>query len=93
MMGPALDKLANLVEKYSELRNVRKKMEQLRKELIAINLALEKHAAMESPDAQAKAWAAEMRELAYDLEDSIDLFTHHVDHEPPDTASRGSSSG
>jgi hypothetical protein len=85
-MGPALDKLANLVEKYSELRNVRKKMEQLRKELIAINLALEKHAAMESPDAQAKAWAAEMRELAYDLEDSIDLFTHHVDHEPPDTA-------
>ncbi|XP_066391347.1 disease resistance protein RGA5-like [Miscanthus floridulus] len=85
MMGPVLDKLASLVEKYTELKNVRKKMEQLRKELIAINLALEKHAAMESPDAQAKAWAAEMRELAYDLEDSIDLFTHHVDHEPPDT--------
>lgn len=89
MMGPALDKLASLVDKYTELRNARKKMEQLRKELIAINLALEKHAAMENPDAQAKAWVSEMRELAYDMEDNIDLFTHHVDHEPTDTATTG----
>jgi hypothetical protein len=87
VMGPVLCKLTNLIEqKFTDLKNVRKKMELLRKELIAINLALEKHAAMGSPDAQAKAWAAEMRELAYDIEDNIDLFTLHVDHEPPDTA-------
>jgi hypothetical protein len=44
---------------------------------------------MENPDAQAKAWVSEMRELAYDMEDNIDLFTHHVDHEPTDTATTG----
>ncbi|CAL5061315.1 unnamed protein product [Urochloa decumbens] len=85
VMSPVLGKLTSLIEKYTELKNVRKTLEQLRKELIAINIALEKYAAMESPDVQVKAWMAEMRELAYDLEDSIDLFTHHVDHEPADT--------
>ncbi|CAD6216868.1 unnamed protein product [Miscanthus lutarioriparius] len=86
VMSTVVGKLTSLIEKkYTEHKNVRKKLEQLRKELVAINLALEKLAAMENPDAQAKAWAAEMRELAYDLEDSIDLFTHHVDHEPMDT--------
>jgi hypothetical protein len=86
MMGPVLCKLTNLIEqKFTDLKNVRKKMELLRKELIAINLVLEKHAVMGSPDAQAKAWVAEMHELAYDIEDNIDLFTLHVDHEPPDT--------
>jgi nicotinamide riboside kinase len=86
VMSPVLGKLTSLIQKkYTELKNARKKLEQLRKELMAINLALEKLAAMENPDAQAKAWAAEMRELAYDMEDSIDLFTHHVDHEPLDT--------
>ncbi|CAN6212543.1 unnamed protein product [Urochloa humidicola] len=86
VMSPVLGKLTNLIEKkYTEENNVRKKLEQLKKELMAINLALEKYAAMESPDLQVKAWMAEMRELAYDMEDSIDLFTHHVDNEPADT--------
>ncbi|CAN6219737.1 unnamed protein product [Urochloa humidicola] len=86
VMGPVLGKLTSLIEKkYTELKNVRKKLDQLRKELMAINLALEKYAAMESRDVQVKAWMVEIRELAYDMEDSIDLFTHHVDHEPADT--------
>jgi hypothetical protein len=81
MMGPVLYKLTNLIEqKFTDLKNVRKKMELLRKELIAINLTLEKHAT--------KAWAADMHEVAYDIEDNIDLFTLHVDHEPPDTTTR-----
>ncbi|CAN6226338.1 unnamed protein product [Urochloa humidicola] len=86
LMGPVLGKLTSLIEKnYTELKNVRKKLEQLRKELMDINIALEKYAAMESPDVQVKAWVAEMRELAYDMEDSIDTFSHHVDHEPANT--------
>ncbi|RLN33593.1 NB-ARC domain containing protein [Panicum miliaceum] len=86
VMSPVLGKLTNLIEKkYSELKNLRKKLEQLREELMAINLALEKYAAVESPDVQVTAWMAEMRELAYDMEDSIDLFSHHVDYEPADT--------
>jgi ATPase subunit of ABC transporter with duplicated ATPase domains len=86
LMSPVLGKLTTLIEKkYTELKNTRKILEQLRKELMAINLALEKHAFMESPDVQVKAWVSEMREMAYDMEDSIDLFTHHVHHQPADT--------
>ncbi|XP_039834740.1 disease resistance protein Pik-2-like [Panicum virgatum] len=86
VMSPVLGKLTKLIEKkHTELKKLRKKLEQLREELMAINLALEKYAAVESPGVQAKAWMAEMRELAYDMEDSIDLFSHHVGYEPADT--------
>lgn len=85
-MSPLLRKLTNLIEKkYMEVKGVRKKLEQLTKELMTIGIALEKYAAMDSPDVQVKAWMAEMRELAYDMEDSIDLFTYRIDHEPADT--------
>ena len=47
MMSPLLGKLSYLIEKeYAELKGVRKKLEQLRNELMAINLALEKYASM-----------------------------------------------
>ena len=86
VMSPVLGKLTKLIEKkYTELKNLRKKLEHLREELMAINLALEKYAAVESPGVQVKAWMAEMREMAYDMEDSIDLFSHRVDYEPADT--------
>lgn len=34
------------------------------------------------PDRQAKRWAREVRELSYDLEDSIDRFLVSIDHAP-----------
>uniref|UniRef100_J3N732 AAA+ ATPase domain-containing protein n=1 Tax=Oryza brachyantha TaxID=4533 RepID=J3N732_ORYBR len=79
VMSPLLRKLANLIEKkYMEVKGVRKKLEQLRKELTAIGVAMEKYAGMEDPDMQVKVWMAEIRELAHDMEDAID-------HEPADT--------
>nr|CAB3458809.1 unnamed protein product [Digitaria exilis] len=86
VMRPVLGKLTNLIEKkYTELKNVRKKLELLREELMAIDIALEKYAAIERPDVQVKAWVTEMREMAYDMEDIIDQFTYQVDHEPAET--------
>jgi disease resistance protein RPM1 len=81
VMNPVLGKLSNLMGKeYAKLKGVRKEVELLRKELMAINVMLEKYMAMEKPDVQVKAWTKEVWELAYDIEDSIDLFTYHVDH-------------
>ncbi|BAF27936.2 disease resistance protein RGA5-like [Oryza sativa Japonica Group] len=86
VMSPLLGKLGNLIEKeYAELKGARKKLEQLMKELMAINLALEKYSGMENFDVQVKAWTIEMHELAYDMEDSIDLFSYCIDHEPVST--------
>uniref|UniRef100_A0A0E0BH53 Rx N-terminal domain-containing protein n=1 Tax=Oryza glumipatula TaxID=40148 RepID=A0A0E0BH53_9ORYZ len=84
VMNPVLGKLSNPMGKeYAKLKGVRKEVELLRKELMAINVMLEKYMAMEKPDVQVKAWTKEVRELAYDIEDSIDLFTYHVDHQEP----------
>nr|CAB3455159.1 unnamed protein product [Digitaria exilis] len=86
VMRPVLGKLTNLIEKkYTELKNVRKKLELLREELMAIDILLEKYATIERPDVQVKAWVTEMREMAYDMEDIIDRFSYQVDHEPADT--------
>lgn len=41
-------KLTNLIEKYTEPMNLRKKLEHLGKELMTINLTPEKYATMES---------------------------------------------
>uniref|UniRef100_A0A0D9XQN5 Rx N-terminal domain-containing protein n=1 Tax=Leersia perrieri TaxID=77586 RepID=A0A0D9XQN5_9ORYZ len=82
VMSPLISKLTNLMgEEYAKLKGVRKQVNRLRKELMAINVMLEKYVAIEKPDVQVKAWTKEVRELAYDIEDRIDLFTFHADHE------------
>ncbi|CAO2153462.1 unnamed protein product [Urochloa humidicola] len=87
VMSPLIGKLIKLMEKEcAKLKGARKKLESLTKELIAINVVLGKYALMESPDVQVKAWMKEVRELAYDIEDRIDLFTYHVYHEPAENA-------
>lgn len=83
VMSPLLGKLTGIMgEEYAKLKGARKKLESLTKELIAINVMLEKYAAMERPDVQLKAWIKAVRELAYDMEDRVDLFTYYVDREP-----------
>uniref|UniRef100_A0A0D9XQJ6 AAA+ ATPase domain-containing protein n=1 Tax=Leersia perrieri TaxID=77586 RepID=A0A0D9XQJ6_9ORYZ len=87
VMSPLIGKLTKLMEKEcAKLKGAVKKLESLTKELIAINVLLEKYALMENSDEQVKAWMKEVRELAYDIEDRIDLFTYHVYHKPADNA-------
>ena len=35
--------------------------------------------AVDDPDVQTKSWIGQVRELAYDIEDWVDLFAHRVD--------------
>ncbi|KAM0913308.1 hypothetical protein ACQ4PT_012252 [Festuca glaucescens] len=83
VMSPVLGKLAGIVgEEYAKVKGARKKLDSLAKELMAINVMLNKYETMERPDVQVKAWIKAVRELAYDMEDRVDLFTYYVDHEP-----------
>ncbi|CAL4892350.1 unnamed protein product [Urochloa decumbens] len=43
-----------------------------------MNAALEKLADMEKLDGQTKVWRNKVREMAYDIEDCIDVFMHHL---------------
>ena len=51
----------------------------LRAELGSMHAFLERLSAEPGPDAQARAWTREVRELAYDVEDAVDEFVHRVD--------------
>ncbi|XP_025828782.1 probable disease resistance protein At1g59620 [Panicum hallii] len=51
----------------------------LRAELGSMHAFLERLSAAPDPDAQARAWVREVRELAYDVEDAVDEFMHRVD--------------
>ena len=61
----------------------------LRAELGSMHAFLERLSAAPGPDAQAWAWAREVRELAHDIEDAVDEFTHRVDAAPPPNDNHG----
>ena len=50
----------------------------LGRELVDMNAALEKLADMEKMDVQTRVWRDKVREMAYDIEDCIDVFMHHL---------------
>uniref|UniRef100_A0A0E0M585 Uncharacterized protein n=1 Tax=Oryza punctata TaxID=4537 RepID=A0A0E0M585_ORYPU len=79
VVGPLLSKLNTLLaDEYVRLRGVRREIRSLKSELSNMKAALHKYASLEDPDIQLKAWIAELRELAYDIEDCIDKFTHQL---------------
>lgn len=51
----------------------------LRSELESMHAFLEKVSVVQGPDAQVRCWMKEVRELAYDIEDSLDEFMHCVE--------------
>ncbi|CAN6342804.1 unnamed protein product [Urochloa humidicola] len=78
VMNSLLSKLSMLLsDQYKQLKGVRKDIEFLSRELIDMNAALEKLADTEKLDGQTKVWRNKVREMAYDIEDCIDVFMHH----------------
>ncbi|CAL5022720.1 unnamed protein product [Urochloa decumbens] len=74
VMGTVLGKLADLLhEEYKLATGVRKDIEFLRSELSAMNDLLNVLADAEELDALNKGWRDRVRELAYDVEDCMDL--------------------
>ena len=79
VMNSLLSKLSILLsDQYKQLKGVRKDIEFLSHELVDMNAALEKLADMEKMDVQTRVWRNKVREMAYDIEDCIDVFMHHL---------------
>lgn len=83
-IGSLLPKLGNLLEEeYGLQTRVRDEIVFLKDELQSMHTALLKISETppidEPPDIQANLWAKEVRELSYELEDSIDKFMVHID--------------
>ncbi|CAL4906833.1 unnamed protein product [Urochloa decumbens] len=79
VMNSLLSKLSTLLsDQYKQLKGVRNDIEFLSRELIDMNAALEKLANMEKLDVQTRVWRDKVREMAYDIEDCIDVFMHHL---------------
>ncbi|CAM0958680.1 unnamed protein product [Alopecurus aequalis] len=79
--GPLLVKLtALLADERDRLKGVRREIRPLRSELTSMHAALQSYSMLEDPSVQVKAWISLVRELAYDTEDCIDKFIHHLGH-------------
>ncbi|XP_062197510.1 disease resistance protein Pik-2-like [Phragmites australis] len=89
-MGTLLPKLANLLtEEYKLQKNIRGEIMFLKAELESMEAALLKISKApidHPPDIQVKLWAREVRELSYDIEDSVDTFMVCVDTHMPTEA-------
>uniref|UniRef100_A0A0D9V083 NB-ARC domain-containing protein n=1 Tax=Leersia perrieri TaxID=77586 RepID=A0A0D9V083_9ORYZ len=81
VMNSLLAKLGGLLEKeYGLLTNVEKDIAFLRDEMSSMNALLVRLAAADQQklDAQTKEWRDTVRELAYDAEDCVDVYAHHL---------------
>jgi len=84
-LSSLLSKLSDLLtDQYKQRKGVRRDIEFLRCELTDMNAALETLADMEKLDAQTKVWRDNVREMAYDIEDSIDVFMLKLGQEDDD---------
>ncbi|CAO2181901.1 unnamed protein product [Urochloa humidicola] len=78
-LGPLLGKLTSqLADECGRLKGVRREIRSLRFELISMQAAVQKYSNVQDPDVQVKACVSLVRELAYDTEDVIDKFVHHL---------------
>lgn len=83
-LGALLGKLSDLlVGKYKLLKGVRGEIMFLKAELESMYAFLERMSdAEEEPDKQAKCWMEQVRELSYNIEDSVDEFMFCIEREP-----------
>ncbi|RCV43033.1 LOW QUALITY PROTEIN: hypothetical protein SETIT_9G263400v2 [Setaria italica] len=73
-LGVVLEKLQLLAAKRFRIKGLPRKVGFLWSELAAMHVLLRKVAAMEGP-VDIQAWAREVREMAYDVEDCVDAFS------------------
>jgi disease resistance protein RPM1 len=82
-LGTLLPKLAKLLtERYKLQRRLRGEIMFLKAELESMQAALEKVSDAPVTDNQVRIWARDVRELSYDIEDSIDRFMVRIDSDP-----------
>lgn len=68
-----------LLQEYALLSGVRGDVTFFQAELSTMHAAVLRSEALDDPDVQTKNWIGQVRELAYDIEDWVDLFAHRVD--------------
>ncbi|TVU24893.1 hypothetical protein EJB05_27357, partial [Eragrostis curvula] len=79
VIKPLLSKLTTLMgDEYKKLKGVRTQVSLLKDELGTINAFLETLELMDELDPLVKNWKSHVREMAYDIEDCIDDFMHHL---------------
>ncbi|CAO2188828.1 unnamed protein product [Urochloa humidicola] len=79
-LKPVLEKLSSLAgDEYKRFKGLRREVRFLTAELTAMHAFLVKMSEDENPDVQDKTWMKEVRELSYDMEDSLDEFRHRID--------------
>lgn len=82
-MSTLLPKLAALLTDAYKLQNsLRGEIMFLKAELESMQAALERVAAVPAADNQIRIWARDVRELSYDIEDSVDKFMVRIDTHP-----------
>uniref|UniRef100_A0A453Q705 Disease resistance protein RPM1 n=1 Tax=Aegilops tauschii subsp. strangulata TaxID=200361 RepID=A0A453Q705_AEGTS len=79
VLKPVIGKLTVLLgNEYKRFKTVRKEIKSLTNELAAMEAFLLKMSEDEDPDVQDKVWMNEVRELSYDMEDTIDDFMQSI---------------
>ncbi|KAF7085206.1 hypothetical protein CFC21_088677 [Triticum aestivum] len=68
-----------LQQEYELLSGARGDVAFFQDELRTMNAAVLRCEALEEPDVQTSSWIAQVRDLAFDIEDWVDLFAHRVD--------------
>ncbi|CAM0953409.1 unnamed protein product [Alopecurus aequalis] len=82
VMNPLIGKLTALMgDEYKKLKGVRREASFLKKELSAMNAALEKLELMDELDPTVKDWRDNVREMSYDMENCIDDFMRQFQNE------------
>ncbi|TVU48834.1 hypothetical protein EJB05_00113, partial [Eragrostis curvula] len=79
-MASLLEKLGDLLtDKYKLLNETKEQIIFLKYELGSMHVFLKKMSDTEEPGQQDKYWANEIRELSYDIEDSVNDFMYNVE--------------
>ncbi|WVZ96977.1 hypothetical protein U9M48_042549, partial [Paspalum notatum var. saurae] len=81
-MDSLLGKLGDLLtDKYNLLKEAKREIRSLQSELDHMYAFLKDMSGMQNPNEQAKCWMNEVRELSFDIDDSIDEFIVRVEQE------------